>query len=128
MIRAVLGVVVGYLIWSAIWLGGNTLFFTEAGKLVAEGKVFDQTLPLMGAIVLSVIASLVSGALCALIAQKKSRAAGIVLGLALLGTGVAVQASIWTLEPIWFHLTFLILLMPATVIGASFVKTTAKPT
>lgn len=83
-------------------------------------------MPLLGAIVLSVVASLGSGALCALIARRSSRGPGLVLGLALLATGIAVQASVWKLEPIWYHLTFLVLLVPLTLLGASFVKSPAK--
>ncbi len=122
MIRAVLGVVVGYFIWSAIWLGGNMLFFAEAANTVKEGKLFDQTVPLIEIIVLSVVASLVSGALCALIAKRKSRGPALALGLALLGTGIAVQASVWKLEPVWYHVSFLLLLVPMTLIGAGIAK------
>lgn len=126
MIRAILGVVVGYFIWSAIWVGGGMLFFAEAGKTVGDGKVFDQTVPLVELIGMSVLASLVGGALCALIARKKSRGPALALGLALLGTGIAVQAGVWNLEPTWYHLTFLVLLVPITLLGASFVKIPAK--
>ncbi len=126
MIRAILGVVIGYFLWSAIWVGGTKLFFAEAQKTVAEGKLFDQMLPLIGLIVLSAVASLISGALCALIARKASRGPAFVLGLALLGTGIAVQASVWKLEPLWYHLTFLALLVPITILGANFIKSPAK--
>ena len=127
MIRAILGIVVGFLIWSAIWVGGGMLFLTEAQKTMKEGKFYDQTMPLVGAIALSVVASLVSGALCALIARKKSRGPALALALALLGTGVAVQASVWKLEPVWFHLTFLLVLVPMTLAGAGLIKSPAKP-
>ena len=126
MIRAILGVVVGYFIWSAIWVGGGKLFLADAQKIVGEGKMYGQTMPLVGAIVLSVVASLVGGALCALIARRASRGPGLTLGLALLGTGIAVQASVWNLEPVWFHLVFLVLLVPMTLVGASIVKSPAK--
>ena len=95
-------------------------------SIMKEGKLFDQTVPLIELIGLSVVASLVSGALCALIAKKTSRGPGLALALALLGTGIAVQASAWKFEPVWYHLTFLVLLVPITLLGASFVKIPVK--
>jgi hypothetical protein len=35
----------------------------------------------------------------------------------LLLTGIFVQASVWTLMPIWYHVPFLALLVPIAVIG-----------
>ena len=38
----------------------------------------------------------------------------------LLITGIFVQMSIWALMPAWYHLTFLALLIPVTLVGGKF--------
>jgi len=35
----------------------------------------------------------------------------------LLVTGVAVQINVWPLMPLWYHLTFLILIAPVCVVA-----------
>ena len=47
----------------------------------------------------------------------------LILGILLLIVGVLVQAMVWNLLPIWYHLIFLILLIPATIAGGKLVKT-----
>ena len=41
-----------------------------------------------------------------------------VLAVLLVATGVGVQASVWTLMPVWYHLAFLGLLVPGCLLGA----------
>ena len=118
MIRAVIAVVVGYVAWSGLWIGGSALFFTEASRMVERGEPFTQTRPLLGALGQSVLCLIVAGAIAGRIARRKARGASGVLGALLLLTGIAVQASVWSLEPLWYHLAFLVLLVPATLVGA----------
>ncbi len=33
MIRAILGIIAGYAAWTALWLGGNGVFFGEASSV-----------------------------------------------------------------------------------------------
>ena len=40
----------------------------------------------------------------------------------LLGTGVAVQIGVWTFMPTWYHLTFLALIVPASVMGGKMIR------
>jgi hypothetical protein len=41
-----------------------------------------------------------------------------ILSVLLIVVGVFVQAQLWRLLPAWYHLSFLILLLPATLAGA----------
>ena len=34
MKRNIIGVIAGYLLWTAMWLGGNAAFFSDAAKQV----------------------------------------------------------------------------------------------
>ena len=56
-----------------------------------------------------------------MIAKAKSRGAVLTLAGLLLATGIAVQAAAWSTMPLWYHLTFLFLLVPMTIAGATIV-------
>ena len=47
---------------------------------------------------------------------------GMSPGLAMLLTGLCVQIGAWSMMPVWYHLPFLVLLVPVTLLGASLVK------
>ena len=40
-----------------------------------------------------------------------------VFAIILLATGIAIEVSSWELTPVWYHMVFLALLVPATVWG-----------
>ena len=117
MVRSILGVVVGFALWSAMWLAGQATLFAGAMKVVAAGQRYEDAPVLGGLVVYSVVCSVVSGLVCALIARG-SRAAAVVLAVLLLAVGVGFEVSAWGLTPVWSHLVFLVLLVPATLIGA----------
>ena len=107
------GVIVGFLLWSAIWLGGNAVL-RAAGLLPPEGQRLDATAALVGLIILSAIASLASGLVATRIAGGRG---GLELSILLLLIGAAVQFQLRHLMPMWYHVTFLILIVPATLLG-----------
>lgn len=117
MMRAVIGAIVGYAVWSGLWLLGNSVCFAEAARVVEAGEPFTEGAALGGVIGLSVLCSLAAGLAAAPVAG--SRARGAVLGMAvlLLLTGIAVQAGVWNLMPVWYHLTFLALIVPVAIFG-----------
>lgn len=117
MTRAVTGVIVGYLVWSVLWLGGNAVFFTEAGNVVGGGERYAVVAALVGAIALSLVCSIAAGFTAATIAKERGRVAVLVVAVLLLATGVAVQLGVWALMPAWYHLTFLILIVPVCMLG-----------
>ncbi|MEM7201210.1 MAG: hypothetical protein AAF628_13135 [Planctomycetota bacterium] len=119
MMRLILAVVAGYAVWTAVWLGGNAALLPEAAAAVQAGEAFTDPGALGLALALSAACSLCAGGVAATIAGGPMawRAAWITAGL-LLATGVAVQAGVWSLMPLWYHLVFLALLVPVTLLGA----------
>ena len=120
--RSAIGVIVGYAVWTAIWLGGNAVLLPEAAEVVQNGEPYTETGPLAMAIGLSVVCSLLGGLVAALIARAKGRGPAVVLAVLLLATGVFVQLGVWDLMPVWYHATFLALLVPMTLAGAGLVR------
>ena len=115
--KRVVAVVAGYVAWTILWLAGNSLFFAEAAEVVKGGEPYTETGPLAAIVGLSVACSLVAGYLCARIAGTSPGRVVVILGVLLLVTGIGVQASAWQLMPVWYHVTFLALLVPVTLVG-----------
>ena len=136
MVRIILGVIVGFVAWSIIWIGGDEAFASLSGgwystnKLNVEKSIFNQTSPespvdsifLLIHLVRSVIASFLSGFLAALIANE-NRKTTLGLGVLLLVVGVYFEWSAWNQLPLWYHIVFLLLLIPMTIAGGYLKKT-----
>ncbi len=128
MLRLIIGVIVGYMVWTVIWLGGNAFIFAGAGEAIANGERFDDVGPLAGALVLSVVCSLAGGAAAAAIGSSKGALAAMITAILLLLTGLGVQASAWDQMPVWYHLSFLVLLVPMTLLGGKLASRKAGAT
>ncbi len=128
MLRIILGVIAGFILWSIVWVGLDALWSAVSPGWF--GRIFNEfqnaakhnepfTPPLAVSIYLifqSVLCSLFAGFTAALIA-KENRKSTLALGVLLLLTGIFVEVSNWQYFPIWYHVLFLLLLIPATVSG-----------
>ncbi len=134
MLRIILGVVAGFIAWSIIWVGSDQFLHTispdwygahqdRAAIAVVNGESFsaESTIAIIG-LVRSAIASIMAGFLAAVIAGENRRSP-LILGVILLAVGIAVQASLWNVFPIWFHLIFWLMLIPLTILGGRMKET-----
>ena len=128
MVRIILGVIVGFVVWSILWVGGDEVISRlspdwygahahalEKAWVNHTGFVADGTILLIN-LLRSVVTSLVAGYMAAL-AANENRRTPLILGVLLLIVGVIVEAMIWPLLPMWYHLVFLVLLIPVTIAG-----------
>jgi hypothetical protein len=134
MVRIILGVIVGFIAWSILWGGGDEViarFSPEwygVHKLAFEKAAFNHTsfnadpVILLINIVRSCIGSLIAGYMAALVANENWRTTWI-LGVLLLIVGIIVEAMVWNLLPVWYHLVFLALLIPLTLAGGKLRRT-----
>jgi TRAP-type C4-dicarboxylate transport system permease small subunit len=53
---------------------------------------------------------------------KEDKLTNLILGILLLAFGILVQVVAWNYMPIWYHLIFLALLIPMTMIGGKLLK------
>lgn len=117
VLRKILAVVGGFALWSILWLLlGQSL--AASGMLAPPGQPVTASLPLLVLLVGSVAFSLLAGYAAAAIARRRTFRVAVVLGVVLLGVGIAVQAQYWQLMPLWYHAAFLACLLPACVAGA----------
>lgn len=128
MLRIILGVVVGFIVWSIAWLGMDALLsaispgwfgrnFAEFQNAVNRNEPFTPPVSVSVYLIFqSVLCSLIAGFTAATTA-KENRKSTLALGILLLATGVFVEASYWNYFPIWYHVSFLLLLIPMTFAG-----------
>ena len=120
MKKTIFGALAGYVIWSILWVGINALLQVFFPGLEAEfeetkfmGDVSYLGLALLGSVLCSLLAGRVSGRL----GRPKGVAATRLMALLLLLTGIAVQAGFWSQMPLWYHLSFLVLIAPVCLLA-----------
>jgi hypothetical protein len=117
MVRSILAVLAGIVSWAVLWVGGNAIFATLfPAQYQAEKKEYVPML--LSLIILSFIFSIIAGYLTARIARRKEIAHTIVLGVLQLAMGIAAQMANFDALPLWYHIIFLLLLIPGNVFGA----------
>ena len=133
MLRIVAGVIVGFIVWSILWVGSDAVFsgispgwygkhHAELEQAVTNKTSFmsDSTILLI-ALARSVIFSIISGFIAALIARENTKSP-TALGVLLLLFGVYIQSIFWNHAPLWYHVSFLLLLVPMTILGGRLKK------
>lgn len=124
----VLGVIVGFVAWSIIWVGSDEVLKMASPmwygahqlgfeKAINNNEPFaaDTTILIMH-LVRNAIVSIMCGFLAAFVAGENKRTP-LVLGIVLLVVGIAVEAYAWNYAPAWYHLLFVALLVPMTMLG-----------
>lgn len=117
MLRSVFAVVVGFILWSALWLVYN-LSLRKLDILPADvSQPLTDTKSLLLLLVGSAVMSVLAGYATAFIARSGSSTVIAALGLVLLAVGLFFQSQVWHLMPLWYHCSFLLLLLPLCFVG-----------
>lgn len=119
--RSILATAAGFIAWSVIWVGAGFAVLMPLFGFDPEAQEPGKAGLFVAYLVLSVICSLISGAICALIAKPPSQAPAWLAGI-LIAVGLMFQISAWNQMPLWYHASFLLLLGPATLIGARIIN------
>ena len=119
--KSVIAVIVGYVVWTAIWFGGSFALMAAMPEALPEDSAAHVTHAgaLLAILGLSFVCSLVAGFSTKTLAAESNTPLAV-MSLLLLATGIAVQAEAWERMPVWYHLTFLALLVPTCFAGARF--------
>ena len=120
MWRSVVGIIIGNLAWTLLWLALNVVLRKQSLLPADPLEPVDRFTPLVTMLVSSVLFSVAAGWVTTAIARVNSYAPAAVLALIQLGLGIFFQAQAWHLMPLWYHVPFLLLLIPATLLGAWF--------
>ena len=116
MVRLILGALAAPVLWGALSVPVNLLLGALYGASVALPPY--PTSYLLLSLALSFGYSLFAGWGAARIARTGALKIGVAAGSALLVVGVLVQAGVWDAIPLWWHVVFLVMLMPMCILGA----------
>lgn len=122
MKRTIFAFVAGFVLWGVVATVLNFgLRAGFAGYAVAE-PTMSYTLGMKVArLILGALASLSAGAATGLIAPSR-RSLPWVLGAVILALFIPVHIQIWAKFPVWYHLAFLLTLVPLVALGATLTR------
>lgn len=129
MVKIVIGIIVGFVVWSILWVGGEAFlsgtvspnwlgqYSRDAEKaLLNKTPLEHDSLIALIHLIRSIVTSIIAGYMCSLVAGEYKRST-LILGIILLAFGTTVQIMSWAVFPVWYHILFLALLIPMTVLG-----------
>jgi hypothetical protein len=117
MLRKIVSIVAGFILWALLWIViGAVLRAVFPGNIHEDGST-ESTVLLLVFVVLSVVFSILAGAMTVRIAATGSMEQALLLGIVLFAVGLLVEIAYWTVLPIWYHVLFLLLLVPAVLYG-----------
>jgi hypothetical protein len=133
MLRIILGAIAGFILWSILWVGSDAALSAISpdwwGKTSLEFRaaVENKTPYSLDSIVLimllvkSIIISVISGFVTAIIAKENAKST-LLLGILLVLFGIFIQSIYWNYMPLWYHIPFLLLLIPMSMLGGKLRK------
>lgn len=114
--KQIAGVVVGLLVWIAVALVAGVLLRWLWPEYVAASGAMTFTLPMkIMRLSIGALATVAAGAAAVLLGR--SNRAAVLLGAVLLVAFLPLHVHLWDKFPPWYHLTFLVTLVPLAVLG-----------
>jgi hypothetical protein len=126
MAKTVLGVVASLVVWLVVTTLAGMIMRASWPEYANVADAMTFTLPMMIArLAIGAVATLAAGFTSAAIAGR-SRLARILPGVLLLVGFIPVHISLWDKFPVWYHLTFLLSLVPLSYAGGGPVATFSR--
>lgn len=116
--RIVLAVIVGFVLWTILWVAAGQNIEAIAPDAFPEERASEATGLMILFNVLSVVFSIVSGFAVVKIGRAAPMRSAWALAIVLFVVGIVVEIARWGRTPVWYHIVFLILLIPGVMIGA----------
>lgn len=115
--RKILAILAGMAVWGALWNAGTRGAQSAFPDILRPDQPIEHTGMLVIFIAYSVVLSALAGFVTAWAAGPRPMPAVWSLAILQLGIGIFAEVSYWELMPVWYHLIFLALVVPATVVG-----------
>jgi hypothetical protein len=124
--RNVLGIVAGLVCWVIVASVAGLIMRLSWPAYVSVASAMTFTLPMLIArLSIGALATLSMGFVTALITQ--SSITRLIAGVLLLILFIPQHVMLWDKFPLWYHLTFLLSLVPLTYVGTSLRSTATSP-
>jgi hypothetical protein len=118
MKRSILACLAGLLTWVVVVTVINRVFRLSLPNYTAAEHTLQFTLGMKWArLLMAIVTSLVAGAVTRWISPS-NRWAPLVVGGVVLAMFLPVHIAIWSKFPVWYHLAFLLTIIPAVFVGA----------
>ena len=126
MIRAILAFIVGLAVWVLVAsLLNRGLRLGLEGYAAAEPQMMFTHGMMAARLVLDALASLAAGAVTGAIAPSSTRLSWV-LAAFLLAVFIPVHVQLWGKFPVWYHLVFLVTLVPLVLLGATLTRNRSR--
>jgi len=120
MKKAILGVVAGLVVWLVCITVAGVIMRSSWPAYASVADAMTFTLPMMLArLSIGAVATLFAGWVTMTIAAPRSLLVRLMPGLILLALFIPQHISLWSKFPVWYHLTFLLSLVPLTYLGGA---------
>src|SRR5215510_5432189 len=118
MKRSILACLAGLLTWIVVVSVINRVLRLSMPNYTAAEHTLQFTLAMKWArLLMAIVTSVAAGAVTSWISQS-SRWAPLIVGGVVLATFLPLHIAIWNKFPAWYHLTFLLTIIPAVLVGA----------
>jgi uncharacterized membrane protein YeaQ/YmgE (transglycosylase-associated protein family) len=118
MKRSILACLVGLLTWAVVVTVINRVLRLSLPNYTAAEHTLRFTLAMKWArLLMAIVTSLVAGAVTRWISPS-SRWAALIVGGVVLAMFAPWHIANWSKFPAWYHLTFLLTIIPAVLVGA----------
>jgi hypothetical protein len=118
MKRSILACLAGLLTWTVVVTVINRVLRLSLSNYTAAEHTLQFTLGMKWArLLMAIVTSLVAGAVTRRISPS-SRWAPLIVGSVVLAMFVPAHIALWSKFPAWYHLTFLLTIIPAVLVGA----------
>ncbi len=116
-LKVVGAVLAGAVFWAVLWNIGMLVSMSAFPEDLQDGMPITNTGILLGFVTFSVLLSFGAGFITGWLGKVKAMLAVGILSALQMSLGLFFQISYWSLMPIWYHLSFLGLIIPITVWG-----------
>jgi hypothetical protein len=128
MKRSILAMLAGLAVWVVVAsLLNRGLRLGLAGYALAEPTMTFTLGMKIARLILGALASLAAGAATAAVAPSSPRLPWV-LGAIILAAFIPAHIQIWAKFPVWYHLVFLVTLVPLVALGSALLPNRAPST
>ena len=118
MKRFILACLAGLLTWAVVVTLINRVLRLSLPNYTTAEQTLQFTLGMKWArLLMAIVTSVLAGAVTGWI-SRSSRWAPLIVGSVVLAIFAPVHIAIWSKFPVWYHLTFLLTIIPAVLVGA----------
>jgi hypothetical protein len=119
MTKKIIGVIAGLVVWVIVATVGGLIMRVSWPAYASVASAMTFTLPMMIArLSIGALATIAMGIVTAAIA--KSVIVRLIPGVLMLVIFIPQHIMLWEKFPVWYHLTFLLSLVPLTYVGSRF--------